>query len=146
MAIFCHRWMGLAFCVLFAWWFTSGIFMMYWDFPGVSPADRVSRAEPIDPGRIKLTPEEAFAKLGRDESPSSVQLSMFDGRPVYRFTLGSGRAGDGPAESTAAGGEGRRGGSDPKGGDVRRGGRSPRGRTRRPKAMFSITVMCRKSA
>jgi hypothetical protein len=28
-AIFVHRWLGLAFCLLFALWFTSGIVMMY---------------------------------------------------------------------------------------------------------------------
>jgi hypothetical protein len=38
-AIFCHRWMGVMFCLLFAWWFISGIFMMYTDFPSVKPAD-----------------------------------------------------------------------------------------------------------
>jgi len=27
-AILCHRWMGVAFCLLFAWWFVSGFFMM----------------------------------------------------------------------------------------------------------------------
>src|SRR5271170_1709215 len=35
-AIFVHRWLGLAFCLLFALWFVSGIVMMYSDYPGVS--------------------------------------------------------------------------------------------------------------
>ena len=36
VAIVCHRWMGVAFCLLFMWWFISGIFMMYWSYPEVS--------------------------------------------------------------------------------------------------------------
>lgn len=90
-AIFCHRWMGLAFCVLFAWWFASGIFMMYWDFPSVSQGDRLDHADPIDASRIRFSPEEGFAKLGVDASPASVQLAMLDGRPAYRFTMAGGR-------------------------------------------------------
>jgi hypothetical protein len=80
-AIFCHRWMGLAFCVLFAWWFASGIFMMYWDFPSVTQADRLDRSEPIDLRMIKLSPEEAFAKLGRDGSPGGVSWPCLKGVP-----------------------------------------------------------------
>src|ERR1700691_106119 len=108
VAIFCHRWMGLAFCVLFAWWFASGIFMMYWDFPSVGQGDRLDRSEAIDLNRIHLSPEEAFAKLGRDGSPAGVQLAMFDGRPVYRFTMGGGRGGrgDGVAREGVAGNAG----------------------------------------
>ena len=90
VAIFCHRWMGLAFCVLFAWWFASGIFMMYWDYPRVGQDERLDHAQPIDATQIHLSPEEAFARLGREGSPGGVQLAMFDGRPVYRFTLGGG--------------------------------------------------------
>ena len=103
-AIFCHRWMGLAFCVLFAWWFASGIFMMYWDFPTVSQADQLDRSEPIDLSKIKLSPEEAFAKLGRDGAPGGVQLAMFDGRPVYRFAMGGGRGGGGRDGAVGGGG------------------------------------------
>jgi hypothetical protein len=43
-AVFLHRWMGVTFCLLFAWWFLSGIFMMYWDYPSVTAADRLERA------------------------------------------------------------------------------------------------------
>ncbi len=89
-AIFCHRWMGLAFCALFAWWFVSGIFMMYWGFPSVGQGDRLDHADPIDASRVHLSAEDAFEKVGVDGSPASVQLAMFDGRPVYRFTVGGG--------------------------------------------------------
>jgi hypothetical protein len=83
-------------------------FMMYWDFPSVTQGDRLDRSEPIDLSKMKLSPEEAFAKLGRDGSPGGAQLAMFDGRPVYHFTMGGGRSGGG--RGGAAGGGRRRGG------------------------------------
>ena len=42
-AIFVHRWLGVALCLVFLLWFPSGIGMMYWDYPGVSAADRLER-------------------------------------------------------------------------------------------------------
>ena len=47
-AIVCHRWTGAAFCILFCWWFLSGIFMMYCDYPEVKSADRLAHALPLD--------------------------------------------------------------------------------------------------
>ena len=83
--IFIHRWLGVALCVVFLVWFPSGIGIMYWDFPDVSPADRLERAASLDPTTIRLSPAEAYATLGLSESPTLVRLNTFDGRPVYRF-------------------------------------------------------------
>jgi hypothetical protein len=87
-AILCHRWMGVAFCLLFAWWFVSGIFMMYWDYPSVSDADRLERAPVLDGSKVKLSPAEAYAALGSDQAPGSTRLASFDGRPAYFFRIG----------------------------------------------------------
>src|SRR5438552_2659533 len=87
-AILCHRWMGVTFCVLFAMWFVSGIVLMYWDYPGVGTRDRLARARALDATHIRLTPEQAFARLETTETPNRVRLSMLDGRPVYRFQFG----------------------------------------------------------
>src|SRR5882724_6802307 len=87
-AILCHRWMGVTFCLLFAWWFLSGIFMMYWDYPNVTRADRLERAQAIDASKIHLTARQAWMKLGKGGEPGGVVLAMFDGRPVYRFSNG----------------------------------------------------------
>ena len=38
--IFVHRWLGVALCLIFLLWFPSGLVMMYWDFPSISPGDR----------------------------------------------------------------------------------------------------------
>jgi hypothetical protein len=101
--IFVHRWFGVALSIIFLLWFASGIVMMYWTFPGVTADDRLQRAPVLDPAQIKVSPEEAFATLGRDQPPGQVRLSSFDGRPVYRFAAG-GRGGGGGRGRGAGGG------------------------------------------
>jgi len=90
--LFCHRWTGLAFCLLFAWWFISGIFIMYVDYPDVSPKDRLAHAQPIDASRVNRTASEAWLSLKTKGQPDEVRLLMFDGRPAYQFRLGKARA------------------------------------------------------
>lgn len=104
--IFIHRWVGVALSVIFGLWFVSGIVMMYWGFPGVSGRDRAERLPVLKPAEIKLSPEEAYATLGREQGPASVSLSSFDGRPVYRF----GGSGGGGGRGGNRGGGGRGGG------------------------------------
>ena len=89
--IFTHRWLGVALCLLFLIWFPSGIGMMYWDFPSVTPADRIERMPALTPASIVLSPAEAAARAGI-ESPGDVRLNSFDGRPVYRFRATGGDA------------------------------------------------------
>jgi len=80
--------MGISFCVLFAMWFVSGIVLMYWNYPGVGPADRLARAEPLNAAQIRLSPEQAWAALGPSEPPDYVRIATLAGRPVYRFQWG----------------------------------------------------------
>ena len=80
--------MGVALCVLFAAWFVSGIVLMYCEYPVVRARDRLARAAPLNGSRVRLSPEEAYARLGAIEPPSHVHLAMFDGRPAYRFLFG----------------------------------------------------------
>src|SRR6188474_814220 len=84
-AILVHRWLGVALCLVFMLWFSSGIGMMYWDFPEVTAADRLERAPALKPAAIQLSPREAFSALGTPAAPVRVRLNSFDGRPVYRF-------------------------------------------------------------
>jgi len=88
--IIIHRWAGVAFCLLFMWWFVSGIFMMYWGYPEVTQADRLERAAVLDPALVKLSPQEAYAGLAMDEPPTGARLASFDGRPAYHFRIGRG--------------------------------------------------------
>jgi len=87
-AIAVHRWLGVALCLLFFLWFASGIGMMYWDFPTVTDVDRAARAAPLAAAQIAVSPDEAYARLGRAQPPAATRLSMFDGRPAYRFRAG----------------------------------------------------------
>jgi hypothetical protein len=88
LALFCHRWLGVALCVLFLMWFPSGIVMMYWDFPGVTAQDRLDRSPALDDSSIRLSPAEGYARLDVAQPPAEVRLNTFDGRPVYRFRSG----------------------------------------------------------
>jgi len=88
--IFVHRWLGVTLCLVFLLWFPSAIGIMYWDFPDVGQADVIAHAAPIDASKIRLSPAEAYARLGLDEEVGGAQLSTFDGRPTYRFGSGSG--------------------------------------------------------
>lgn len=86
--IFVHRWVGVALCLLFLLWFASGIGMMYWDYPSVTEADRLRHEPPLDPGKIKLSPQEAYAQLQLDHPADGIRLNSYDGRPAYRFRFG----------------------------------------------------------
>jgi hypothetical protein len=92
--IFVHRWLGVALSVIFLLWFVSGIVMMYWTYPAVTPSDRLERAPVLDATAITASAAQASAVLGRDAPPAQMTIGSFDGRPVYRFGDG-GRGGGG---------------------------------------------------
>jgi hypothetical protein len=87
-AILIHRWLGLAFCLLFILWFVSGIVMMYSDYPGVSPKERLAKAEALVPEAIHISPEAAYVAVQKGQAPDQAALVMLEGRPVYRFLKG----------------------------------------------------------
>jgi len=91
-AIFVHRWLGVALCLVFLLWFPSGIGMMYWDFPSVTESDRLERGPGLSAADIRLSPAEAYATVGQSDPPIRVHLNTFDGRPVYRFVAGHAEA------------------------------------------------------
>lgn len=93
--IFVHRWVGVVLSVIFLLWFVSGIVMMYWTYPEVTEQDRLERAPVVDPSRITVSPEQAFAALEPGQEPGQVVLTTFDGRPVYRLGGGGRRGGGG---------------------------------------------------
>jgi len=92
VAIIVHGWLGVTLCLLFLLWFPSGIGMMYWDFPSVTPADRLDRSPSLDRATIRVSPAEAYARLGETQPATDVRLNTFDGRPVYRFRMGRGES------------------------------------------------------
>lgn len=101
-AIFCHRWMGAAFCLLFSWWFFSGIFMMYWDYPSVGQSDRLERSPAMDASKIRISPEEAWARTGAgSRSPAGAQLEMLTDGPHTVSRRAPGDVADGAGAGAA---------------------------------------------
>ncbi|HVQ12678.1 MAG TPA: hypothetical protein VMS40_03770, partial [Vicinamibacterales bacterium] len=90
--IFVHRWLGIALCVLFLLWFPSGIGMMYFPMPSVTPASRFERLPMLQASAVTVAPGEVAQMLGVDAE--DLTLTSFDGRPAYR--AGGGRGGGGP--------------------------------------------------
>jgi len=89
--IFIHRWLGIALCVLFLLWFPSGIGMMYFPMPSVTPTSRFERLPILQPSKVTISPAEAAQKLSVD--PEDLTLTSFDGRPAYRAGGGGGGPG-----------------------------------------------------
>ena len=85
-----HRYLGLAFCLIFVLWFASGIVMVYKRMPVYSADERLARLPPLDPSAIRLTPAEALAAAGMEIGPRRVLLTSFRARPVYRFIVEAG--------------------------------------------------------
>ena len=86
-AIFVHRWLGVALCLVFLLWFPSGIAMMYWGYPDVSAADRLERAPALDPIDDSALAGRGIreARIQMQPPPGQVRLNTYDGRPAYRF-------------------------------------------------------------
>lgn len=92
LLILVHGWMGVVFCIPFAMWFLSGMVMMYSTYPGVSQSDRLARAPALDPEKIHVSPQQAYAVLHEDGPADSINLETFDGRPAYEFVSGRDRS------------------------------------------------------
>jgi hypothetical protein len=84
-AILCHRWLGVFFCLLFVMWFFSGVVLMYYDYPKVTPEQKKAALEPIRGEQVRRGAAEAWLEVKQDWQPHKVGLEMVDGRPVYRF-------------------------------------------------------------
>jgi hypothetical protein len=91
-AILVHGWMGVGFCSIFLMWFTSGIVLIYCDFPAVSSADQLAHIRTLDPSKVQLSADQAFARLKVGSPPVETSLSSFAGRPAYRFRFNHGEA------------------------------------------------------
>jgi hypothetical protein len=80
--ILLHRWLGVAFCLLFAMWFASGIVMHFVPFPAFAEADRVAGLAPIDLARVEYGPGEALRSSGIEDAARIRLVQRSDG-PVY---------------------------------------------------------------
>jgi hypothetical protein len=80
--ILLHRWLGVAFCLLFAMWFASGIVMHFVPFPAFAEADRVAGLAPIDLARVEYGSGEALRSSGIEDAARIRLVQRSDG-PVY---------------------------------------------------------------
>jgi hypothetical protein len=80
-----HRWIGLAFCLLFVLWFASGIVMIFHRLPQYPVEERLARLAPLEGEDVELSPAAAYNAAGLTELPQRAYLVTFGSRPVYRF-------------------------------------------------------------
>jgi len=78
-----HRYLGIGLSLLFAFWFVSGVVMMYARFPILIPEERFPLLEPLDPSAFTVTPADAVRLAGVEGTPRRVRLAQLSGRPVY---------------------------------------------------------------
>ena len=81
--VYTHRWLGIAGCLLFAAWFFSGVVMMYARMPELAREERLARAPALDLSTATIDPEAAAERAGT--TVASVEVTMVQGRPAYRF-------------------------------------------------------------
>ena len=80
--ILSHRWLGVAFCLLFAMWFSTGIVMHFVPFPSLTEAEHFAGLTPINPAQVVLAPADAVASSGITEATRVRLVQRSDG-PVY---------------------------------------------------------------
>src|SRR3954465_15722153 len=87
-----HRWLGIAFCLLFAMWFATGIVMHFVPFPSLTEAERFAGLGPLDGAETRqLAVADAVAASGLADATRVRLIQRSDG-PVY-VVSGPSRAG-----------------------------------------------------
>ena len=79
----CHRWLGVATCLLSVMWLLSGLVMLYVPFPSWSEEERLAHLPAIDGSRVTVMPDAAMTGTAE-----GVRLEMLADEPVYRVTHG----------------------------------------------------------
>jgi hypothetical protein len=83
LLLYSHRWMGIAFGLLFVSWFISGIAFMYWGMPQLSAKERLDHMTAVDLSKATLTPAEAAKR--NEVRAASLRIEMEGDRPVYNL-------------------------------------------------------------
>jgi hypothetical protein len=77
-----HRWLGIAFCLLFAMWFATGMVMHFVPFPSLTEAERFAGLAEIDTSRVAIGPGDAVEASGLSDAQRVRLIQRSDG-PVY---------------------------------------------------------------
>jgi uncharacterized iron-regulated membrane protein len=86
-----HRWLGIAVCLLFLFWFVSGIVMMYVPYPALTTEERQAGLAPIDWSRVAIGPADALRRAQQADFPAELRLDMAAGEPAWRIRGKDGR-------------------------------------------------------
>ncbi|MCK1285692.1 PepSY domain-containing protein [Bradyrhizobium sp. 44] len=86
-----HRWLGIAFCLLFAMWFATGIVMHFVPFPSLTEAERFAGLVPLDRVEMTIAVADAVAASAIADATRVRLIQRSDG-PVY-VVSGPSRAG-----------------------------------------------------
>jgi hypothetical protein len=87
--IWVHRWLGVAFCLLFAMWFATGIVMHFVPFPALTEAERIGGLAPVDPTGLRNGPAAAVT-AGKIPDATRVRLFLRADGLVYQVQGASG--------------------------------------------------------
>ncbi|WP_375307990.1 PepSY domain-containing protein [Bradyrhizobium sp. A11] len=77
-----HRWLGIAFCLLFAMWFSTGIVMHFVPFPSLTEAERFAGLAPVQHAETRISVADAVAASGIIDA-TRVRLVERRGGSVY---------------------------------------------------------------
>ncbi|MBB5862862.1 hypothetical protein [Xanthomonas sp. 3058] len=75
-----HRWFGVALCLAFAVWFSSGIVMLFVPFPALPDSARRAGSDPLALARVHIAPATALSIGGGGDG---MRLISVAGRPRY---------------------------------------------------------------
>ncbi len=77
-----HRWLGVAFCLLFAMWFASGMVMHFVPFPALAESERIAGLAAFNPQEVMVTPRDALKAL-EVHKVRRMRLVAVGGSPTY---------------------------------------------------------------
>ena len=87
LLLLCHRWMGIAFGMMFVVWVLSGVILLYFGLPHLHAGERLSRLPTLNAAEVNVSPADAVARVD-DGGAFRIRLSMHGDRPVYRINTG----------------------------------------------------------
>ena len=68
-----HRWLGIAFCLLFAMWFATGIVMHFVPFPSLTESERFAGLVPLASAETRIVVADAVKEREREIGARAVK-------------------------------------------------------------------------
>ncbi len=84
-----HRWLGIALGLFVLAWVVSGVVMLFVGYPKLTPAEHLSRLQPLS-ADCCIAPDAALAASGDPRTPLSLRLTGAGGSPRYLLDYGDG--------------------------------------------------------